>query len=119
MSNTYSIDITDKIISVRFSCEPKISDILEAIDEIATIDENGLRLWDMSKGLNLTNDEVKEIAEYAKISLKTPGKTVLVSPQDHTFGISRIHDVYRDQDGHDSMVFRTEQEAIAWLKKTM
>lgn len=58
------------------------------------MDVHGQRLWDLGKGLDFT----------------------LVGPRDLVFGLMRMYGVYREQDRHEEMVFRTEEEAMRWLK---
>jgi len=39
------------------------------------------------------------------------------APSDLAFGLSRIHEVYREQEVHTSRVFRSKKDALTWLHK--
>ena len=88
-----------------------------SIDEVATISTSGLRLWDLSDGgWDLTSAELEEIADYAKMKLLLPSKVAFVAPKDLSYGLSRIYEVLRKQEGLAIEIFRTEQKAIDWLE---
>ena len=116
MHNIFSVRLVDGITAIRFTQKPEFSDIIQAIDEASKTDAEGLRLWDLSAGLDLSDPQLRQIAEYGKNKLPASAKVAIVAPQDLTFGITRVYEVYRKHEQLDFMVFRTEQEAIKWLK---
>ena len=116
MNNIFSVKLVDGITTIRFFKKPELADAFAAIDEAARIDEHGLRLWDLSEGIDLPSSQLKQIAEYGKNKLSTSAKVAIVAPQDLTFGLTRVYEVYREQEQLEYMVFRTEQEAINWLR---
>jgi len=59
---------------------------------------------------------VEELAKYGKETWPVPSKSAIVAFDDLSYGIMRVHDVFRRQEQHETRVFRTEQEASAWLK---
>ena len=120
MSKKYSIEIIDGITVIRFSKIPGFSDFVSAIEDVVTIDKHGRRLWDLSCGVDrkdATIDKIEELAKIGKNALPGPGKAALIAPEDFTFGIARMHDVFRGKENYEIRVFRTEQEALVWLKK--
>jgi uncharacterized protein (DUF169 family) len=69
-------------------------------------------------GVDLTNEEIINIAEYGKSIFIKPSRIAIVAPQDLAYGLSRMFGVYRDQESHSSAgVFRNKKEAMEWLKK--
>ncbi|MGD2099669.1 MAG: hypothetical protein PVG35_18985 [Desulfobacterales bacterium] len=117
MNKNYTVEIVRDITVVRFLNKPEPDDIRMSIDEVATIRASGLRLWDLSQsGWNLTNTELVEIADYAKARLMLPSKVAMVAPKDLSYGVSRVYEVFRRQEGLEIEIFRTEQKAIDWLE---
>ena len=112
----YSIEWQGNISIVRFASEFSVSDVREAVNELA-IKNPGLRLWDLSNGINLSRGELQDIAEYGKSRLTPAAKLAIVAPSDVAFGLSRGHQVYREQAILLHRVFRTEREAIDWLEQ--
>ena len=120
MSKDYSIEVIDGITITRFSRVPGFSDFVSAIQDVVKIDKHGRRLWDLSCGIDVkdaSGDKVQTLAEIGKSALPGPGKAAIVAPEDFTYGIVRMHDVYRQNMNYEIEVFRTEQEALDWLKK--
>jgi hypothetical protein len=117
MNKSYNIEIVDDVTVVRFIDKPKPDDIRMSIDEIATISLSGLRLWDLSdSGWDLTSEELGEVADYAKTKLLLPSKIAFVAPEDLSYGLSRVYEAFRAQDGLQIEIFRTEEKALNWLK---
>ena len=117
MDKNHSIETTDGIITVRFNKEPGFDEICLAIDDVADNYHGELRLWDLSCGLTLTNDQVQQLAEYSKFRLHKPARLAIVAPQDLSFGLLRMYEVYRKEEHINQKIFRSEQEARDWLKE--
>jgi len=117
MEKSYLIEISEGITVIRFIRKPEFNEILEAINEASTIDEYNLRLWDMRAGLDLSNEEIDKIARHGKAVWRTPSKAAVVAPNDLAFGLIRMFEVHREQEEHLTRAFRTEKEAIKWLKE--
>ena len=113
----YSIEINDLISVTRFSQEPTLSEIKSAIDDVAAMGEFRKRLWIFDAGIDLRTDEIVEIGQYSKEMWSEPSVTAIVVPDDFSFGLARMYDAFREQEGVKSMVFRTESEAMDWFKK--
>ena len=116
MSKNYTIENIDGITVTRFCCNPSMDDFVAAYQEVAQLGRCGLRLWDLSEGADVSAEELRELGKIGKQLFSTPSRVAVVAPQDVTFGLARAHEVYRAQDQYVTRTFRTEQEAIAWLK---
>ncbi len=116
MQKNYSIDVVDGITVTRFSKKPELSELIGAMDDVLARGESRLRLWVFEAGINFSYDEIVEIAKHGKVVWPVPSMAAIVVPDDLSFGLARVHDVYREQKGSEVRVFRTETEAIAWLK---
>jgi len=111
----HSINFENDISVVRFLCQPSLKDLKGAIDELS-IAPTQLRLWDLSQGINLSENEIQEIAEYGKLKFTSPARIAILAPSDLAFALSRMHEVYRDQDIIEERIFRDKNKAIEWLK---
>lgn len=112
------INATDGITTIIFSNSPTINELRGVVDKLAADSSYHFRLWDFSHVLfNLSMNEIKQIAAYGKSKFDEKNRLVLVAPQDLAFGMLRAFMVYREEGSHsDLMVFRTNSEAISWLK---
>lgn len=88
------------------------------MDDVSAIGVFKRRLWIFHDGLvNLEIGEIKKIAEHGIKIWAAPSKAAIVVPDSLSFGLARMHDAFRDEKGGETRVFRTEQEAIAWLEE--
>jgi hypothetical protein len=116
--NMFSVYLLDGIIFVDFLKPPSVENFRNAIDDVSLCELNQLRLWDLTCGIKLTTAEIKALARYAKSKFTTPfSKAAIVAPDNLTFGLFRLHDVEREDSLVEQIVFRTKQEALAWLKQ--
>ena len=116
MIKNYSIEVVDEICVVRFSQKPTLSEVLSAIGDASDIGKFQRRLWIYQEGADLKTDEIQKIAKHSVEIWPLPSKVAIVASDTLTFGLARMHDVYREQEGVETRVFRTEQEAIGWLE---
>ena len=117
MNRTYTIELLDTIITLRFNQNPTVDDIRASLKEASKINPGDLRLWDFSRGVDLTVHDVKDVAHYAKAIQMQPGKVAIIAPQDLTFGLFRVYMAHRNEARVTLDVFRTEEEGIDWLKR--
>jgi hypothetical protein len=114
MSREYQIEIKSNVVVVRFVNSATHAVVIKAIDDIAKLDAK-LRLWELSKGLNASPEEMLSLARYGKTKLVGEAKIALVAPADCDFGLSKIHEIYRGQPNFEEKIFRIEQVAMDWL----
>ena len=117
MAKNYSIDTTDGVTTVRFSKDPGVEDIRNAIDGVAENYLSKLRLWDLrSVGIKLNSSQKKQLVEYGKSKFLVPSKVAIVAPEDLAYGLKRMYEIYREEGLTETAIFRTEQAARVWLK---
>ncbi len=117
MPSGYQIETTDGITAIRFSAPPGVAEFRSAIDEIAAGDFADLRLWDLSCGGNMGTDQIRQLAEYSlDHSSRRPTRVAFIAPQDLSFGQARMFEVFREEELTAIAVFRTEADALRWLK---
>jgi hypothetical protein len=71
----------------------------------------------LKEGIDLSYEEIEKIAEYAKNILPVPSKGAIIVNDDFSFGLMRVHDVHREQEQHETRVYKSKRDAIKWLKE--
>ena len=114
---SYSIENNDPILTIRFSAQPSVTELeLEVmLDELSAAKLSPLRLYIFSEGLTLTADEIRHMAIYSMNLDPQPTKLAAVCNEDLTYGISRMFEVYRRNEGVAAKAFRDEATATQWL----
>ena len=116
MDKIYSLETDDGITTIRFSRTPELSDLAEIIDYLAENNFYKRRLWDLRPhGLNLSPDQLQQIALYGKSKFLKPSKLAIVASEDLAYGLSRLFEAYRQEEKVLTSVFRIEPEARQWL----
>ena len=115
MQMTYLIEIVDGIAVTRFFKKPDVTEAIGAMDEVFARGKFQLRLWVLEDGIDLRHEELAKIARHGRQLWSAPSRAAIVAADDLSYGLMRVHDVYREQALHVTRVFRTEQEAVAWL----
>lgn len=115
MKKNHSFSVVDGIAVTHFFKKPKLAGIISAMDEVLESGEYRLRLWVLEEGIDLSHHDIKELALHGSDMWPAFSKAAIVVPDDLSYGLARVHDVYRDDDS--TQVFRSEMEAIAWLKE--
>lgn len=118
MEKPYSIDVANGILVVRFSQRPTVSETISAMNDVIAKSAALPRLWIFQFGIRFTTDELKILSQYAiRKSQEAPPRTAIVAPDDYSFGLARMHEVFREQEGFKMRVFRGEEESVVWLKE--
>jgi hypothetical protein len=117
MSEKYSIESKDGVTIIRYSKNPGVKEVCDALDDVAENYLSALRLWDISAGFNPPQTELETMAEYAKYKFPIPSRSAIVASDDLSFGLSRVFNFHREEENVAQQVFRSEEEAMLWLKK--
>ena len=113
----YSITYENGITQIKFTRKPTYSELQIIVDDIAENFSYRKRLWDLSNiYFDLTIQEIQDIARYGKKKFIRPNSMAIIAPQDLAFGTLRAFEVYRTREHAMARVFRTEEEAVAWLE---
>jgi hypothetical protein len=116
METSHTIEASNGCTIIRFLKAPGADQIRMAIDDVVVSYSTGIRLYIFSKGmLPLSSDDIESLALYGKSVPLPEGRVAFVCPDDLTFGLTRMFEVYRSGGKTEHMVFRTEQEAFDWL----
>ena len=116
MNKIYSIEAKDGITTISFSKTPELADFVDIIDELAEKDLYTRRLWNFNPhGFNMNPEQLMQIANYGKTKFVKPSKLAIVAPKDLIYGLSRLFEVYREEQQVSTNVFRNEKDAREWL----
>jgi hypothetical protein len=116
MEDGFSISTIRDVTVIRFDARATLADAARALERAQEADKKGLRLWDLSKGVLASTEDVRALAMAAKGMQFPPSRIAVMAPADVTFGLARMFQVFRNQKGQQYKVFRTEPEAMAWLE---
>jgi hypothetical protein len=117
---TYSIegDLVKVEMVGSYSLEEAISQLITAVTDPRCPTPVKLVL-DVSRSDTLATrptEDIKRVAELAGPYRDRIGRRVaVVAEKDVHFGLSRLGSVYSQDVGVDAQVFRTQEEALAWL----
>ena len=114
MSQKFSIDVQENIVSIQFSCDADASEILGAIDIVSKYYQARPRLWDFSDGIKLDSEQVRVIARQSKVRFLKPSKAAIVVPRSISLELTTIFEIFRADDFTENMIFRSRNEAVAW-----
>ena len=113
---SYVISRENGIVRIDFRRSPNREEVLHLALELNAIEDATRRLYVIvDADILLSTAEVKEGAEYAKSLDRQPDRIAVVAPNDISHGISRIFKVFRESPETEMEVFRTLEEARAWL----
>lgn len=110
------------ILTLRFRGPLTAALALEALDRYST--ESGgfavrLRLWDLRDvEIRMSTAEIQSVGRLSQERDRqggTSGRLALVVGGDLAYGLSRMHQVFRESDAIAQRIFRDEAEARAWL----
>jgi len=115
----YEISERSQLLVVTLFGQPTADDIKRILSETRT--DSGYvhttRLWDFRRAeFNLSTQDLQQVAAYAAMADTTPGKVAILVDQDLSYGVSRVYGSFRSTEVTQVSVFRSEPEAIAWLK---
>jgi hypothetical protein len=116
MKQNYSIDTEDGVTAIRFFNKANADDVNCAFNEMINSNPSRLRLWHLEKGWNLSPSQIQEFANYTKSKSNEEIRIAVVTTEDLSYGLTRMFQAYRQEEHFDQQNFRSESEAICWLK---
>lgn len=114
----YTITVTDQVVRVDFHAHPTLEMALAIQAQIA-IEHPGLRRVYCLDGFKLlfTTAELQEVAAHARSFANQPDRMAIVAEDAVSFEAARVHRLFREAPGAEERIFRTVDEAMAWLKE--
>lgn len=114
----FELEECDEYLKGKLYGSATLADLMEVMDAIS---ENGFyryarRLWDLREcRIELSSDDLRALAEHGRARDALESRAAVVASSDLSFGLMRMHEVFRQQEGLSHRVFREEQEAVRWL----
>ena len=115
MKDGFGIVLRDGVVCVRLTRRLTLEEEFDLLVRVAKIDESRNRIWVLHEDVSFTSEEIVRIARRARELWPPPGKVAWVAEQDLGFGLMRMMDAWRSEEGYETAVFRTEEEAWAWF----
>ena len=119
---TYLVDEGRKLVETTIREGFRYSDILACFammraDPRIRPDFDRVAVYEVSAAA-LTSAQVREMVESARVVPHGSGtKVAIVVPDDVTYGMMRMYELYGGQQGTSAGVFRSRAEADAWLRE--
>jgi len=97
-----------------------VDEILEVLDfpeETLRKARYGIVDFTQVENLNLSGEDIRQIVAKDRYNARTNPDMVLamIAPEDLTFGLSRMYSMLSESGGWAADVFRTREDAEAWL----
>ena len=109
----------DGLYTIRMQPPITFEEIISAIKESEYFINSEFELWDFSSSwYDLSNDELEVLARRARAKPKRPKKTAILVSESFQYGLSRIYSTHSEEGDTKVQVFRSEEEALNWLKET-
>ena len=115
MSSNFVVEQQGGITTIRILRSLKIDDFLGMLDEFAKVEVHDRRLWDTTNNFNFSADEIRQIAVHARSVMPGAARVAFVAADDLTFGLVRMFEAFRDEEGFRTKAFRDEASARTWL----
>jgi hypothetical protein len=92
------------------------NDLLSAIQQSESMD-SVVELWSLEGlDLNLDIDQLRQLADKARVKRHKPHRTAIVATGDLNYGLTRVYSAFRAEESVQTAVFRCEQDARNWLE---
>ena len=113
-------DREENVIFTKAEGVIELDDIIMYFSSVATLNiRKGYRvLADYSDAiLELSNEDIHEMAKRRKVFLDTNGKIsiAVICNEDYVFGLGRMYEALLGKDKYNTMIFRSQEEAMQWL----
>ncbi|NKB33542.1 MAG: hypothetical protein GKR91_10640 [Pseudomonadales bacterium] len=100
---------------IRFQRNLKFSEVVDVIKNVALQDISSRRLWDVRAGFDFNADQIRQIATLGKSIWSDQARVAYLTDSELAYGLIRMFEAYRDQEGYLTHVFTHEDEAMDWL----
>lgn len=134
MPANHFIDKENKIIFTSWDGEPSDSDLIDALNIYLRDIKNNSELYDYNELVDFTGTQgiklsINALIELGKIASKfdkpldksVKNKLAIVVTSSLAYGLARMYGIYREynpQSNKKVLVFRSKEEAMAWLESS-
>lgn len=104
------------VLIFEFDAPPTLSDLVWCFEQLSkTLEGIHDRLWDLGVGVSFDAEEIKGLAQQSRGYEQPAARSAIVAPENVAYGLSRMFASYRDDNRVAQGIFRTREEALAWL----
>jgi len=115
----YEIEDQSGISIIRLKRKLEFEEIIQVMLAVSTETVSEYRLWDMAAGYDFSTEQIQAIAALGKQLWPDSARVAFMVKGDLAFGLVRMMEAYRDQEGYLTHAFTDEAEAIRWLRLGM
>lgn len=118
MPTQFTITYEKEVAIIKIIGEPTLQDFRDIFEKLSLDGKfaYSCRLWDLRECLlTLSSQDMQRIADRGKRAEANHAKVAILATHDITFGVSRMHQVFRESELTEVSVFRHEAEAMVWL----
>jgi len=83
--------------------------------EVAAAGTSDRRLRNVGDLFEFSAAEVRELSDLGRRLWPDPARVASVASGGVYYGLARMYEALRDQEGHETRAFLIEEEAMAWL----
>lgn len=112
----YEIEHQSGISIIRLNRKLEFDEITKIMRDVSKETISKVRLWDMAAGYDYSSGQIQSIADLGKQLWPNSARVAFLVKGDLAFGLVRMMEAYRDQEGYLTHAFTDETEAIRWLK---
>ena len=100
---------------IRLHRQVSIDRFVEIVQTLVDEGVSSRRLWNLGSYFDFTAPELRGIAAMGKSLPPYRGVSAYVASEDLHFGLVRMFEALREQEGYQTRAFRNEEEAMEWL----
>lgn len=123
MPENHTIKHANGVTTIRLTRKLSLDDVLQVLDEVARTETSNRRLWDVTGQVDLSTQELKQIAARARALWPGAARVAYVAADPLSFGLLRMFEVFQEQsevsqqqEEYSTKVFREPGAARAWLE---
>ena len=114
MSEDFSHYTRDGVSIIRFHRQVAIDRLLEIIEAVLP-EVSDRRLWNVAHHFDFSPADIKRLSEVGRTLWTGPARVAYVSDHAASYGMLRMFEAYRYQEGYVTKAFLDEPSALEWL----
>ena len=120
MPLTYAVSLPDRLIRVTAVGDVTVTEnesLARELEQEPSASPGMRMLVDISRSAtSMTNEHLRSVARrFRSVQAHGIGPVAIVAGSDFTYGMARAYSAYAEIEGIGVRVFRTEDDALAWL----
>ena len=105
-----------RITIIRINRQVSVDRLIEIIRTLVVEGLGDGRVWNGGKYIDFSTSEIDRVVALAKTMPPPPLASAYVAEGIARYGVLRMYEALREQEGFRTRVFQDEAEAIAWVR---